>query len=35
MRSTMMDFPLTVGRYTEGSLNVVVSDEPPRAHPAT
>jgi len=22
-------------RYTEGSLNVVVSDEPPKAHPAT
>jgi len=22
-------------RYSEGSLNVVVSDEPPKAHPAT
>jgi hypothetical protein len=66
MRSTMMDFPLTVrhifehgrtlyadsevvtskadglrrikllrARNAEGSLNVVVSDEPPKAHPAT
>ena len=29
------DKKLLRGRYAEGSLNVVVSDEPPQAHPAT